>query len=195
MTSGTSTGEVALYGHWTCPFVHRVAWALAERCIDHDTIEVPPQGRERIDDRRLGDRVEVLALVEDQLHMGEGFQAAAEPALRPANTLGDRSQLPPVRADQNHHLVCLTKRIRPEDDPRVVVERHEPQGTAAFPGSWGATARPEQLDTRLVSLRTPAGRGRYRFAASPSPLSPEGRERPGRRRGSRVPCEPRFQRS
>lgn len=35
-------GDVTLYGHWTCPFVHRVAWALAERGIDHDTIEVPP---------------------------------------------------------------------------------------------------------------------------------------------------------
>jgi glutathione S-transferase len=35
-------GNVTLYGHWTCPFVHRVAWALAERGIDHATIEVPP---------------------------------------------------------------------------------------------------------------------------------------------------------
>jgi glutathione S-transferase len=34
--------DVMLYGHWTCPFVHRVAWALAERGIDHGTIEVPP---------------------------------------------------------------------------------------------------------------------------------------------------------
>jgi glutathione S-transferase len=42
MTSGTSTGEVALYGHWTCPFVHRVAWALAERGIQHDDVDVPP---------------------------------------------------------------------------------------------------------------------------------------------------------
>lgn len=33
---------VTLYGHWTCPFVHRVAWALAERGIDHGTVEVPP---------------------------------------------------------------------------------------------------------------------------------------------------------
>lgn len=34
--------DVALYGHWTCPFVHRVAWALAERGIEHDLVEVPP---------------------------------------------------------------------------------------------------------------------------------------------------------
>lgn len=34
--------DVTLYGHWTCPFVHRVAWALAERGIDHDHVDVPP---------------------------------------------------------------------------------------------------------------------------------------------------------
>ena len=34
--------DVTLYGHWTCPFVHRVAWALTERGIDHGAIEVPP---------------------------------------------------------------------------------------------------------------------------------------------------------
>lgn len=33
---------VDLYGHWTCPFVHRVAWALAERGIDHGHVDVPP---------------------------------------------------------------------------------------------------------------------------------------------------------
>ena len=27
------SGDVTLYGHWTCPFVHRVAWALAERGV------------------------------------------------------------------------------------------------------------------------------------------------------------------
>lgn len=36
------TRDVTLYGHWTCPFVHRVAWALAERGIDHDHVDVPP---------------------------------------------------------------------------------------------------------------------------------------------------------
>lgn len=36
------TPDVDLYGHWTCPFVHRVAWALAERGIDHGHVDVPP---------------------------------------------------------------------------------------------------------------------------------------------------------
>lgn len=34
--------DVVLYGHWTCPFVHRVAWALAERGIEHGHVDVPP---------------------------------------------------------------------------------------------------------------------------------------------------------
>lgn len=34
--------DVTLYGHWTCPFVHRVAWALAERGIEHGHVDVPP---------------------------------------------------------------------------------------------------------------------------------------------------------
>ncbi len=42
MTSGGPPRDVALYGHWTCPFVHRVAWALAERGIEHDLVDVPP---------------------------------------------------------------------------------------------------------------------------------------------------------
>ncbi|HAS11498.1 MAG TPA: hypothetical protein DCS55_13445, partial [Acidimicrobiaceae bacterium] len=36
------TPDVTLYGHWTCPFVHRVAWALAERGIEHGHVDVPP---------------------------------------------------------------------------------------------------------------------------------------------------------
>lgn len=34
--------DVTLYGHWTCPYVHRVAWALAERSIVHEHVDVPP---------------------------------------------------------------------------------------------------------------------------------------------------------
>jgi glutathione S-transferase len=38
----TTAPTVSLYGHWICPFVSRVAFALAERGIDHDLIDVPP---------------------------------------------------------------------------------------------------------------------------------------------------------
>ena len=120
-------------------------------CRDY-TIEVLAQCWERLDDRRLGDRVEVLPLIEHELHMGESLQPPTESTLRLANTLRNRSQLPPIGADQDNNLVRLTERIRPEHNPRVVVERHEPQGTAALPSSWGATARRETLDTRLETV-------------------------------------------
>lgn len=36
------TPRVRLFGHWTCPFVNRVDFALAERGIDHDLVTVFP---------------------------------------------------------------------------------------------------------------------------------------------------------
>jgi len=38
------TQAVALYGHWICPFVTRVRFALAERGIEHRLVDVPPSG-------------------------------------------------------------------------------------------------------------------------------------------------------
>ncbi|MDH3707235.1 MAG: glutathione S-transferase family protein [Acidimicrobiia bacterium] len=34
--------DVTLYGHWICPFVTRVEFALRQRGIDHDVVDVPP---------------------------------------------------------------------------------------------------------------------------------------------------------
>lgn len=34
--------DVALFGHWMCPFSTRVEWALHQRGIDHDLVPVPP---------------------------------------------------------------------------------------------------------------------------------------------------------
>ncbi len=36
------TAEVALYGHWICPFVTRVQFALHQRGIHHELINLPP---------------------------------------------------------------------------------------------------------------------------------------------------------
>lgn len=38
----TDAVSVSLYGHWICPFVTRVEFALAQREIAYDLIEVPP---------------------------------------------------------------------------------------------------------------------------------------------------------
>ena len=40
MSEGSS--DVALYGHWICPFATRVEFALHQRGIDHDLVDVPP---------------------------------------------------------------------------------------------------------------------------------------------------------
>jgi len=34
--------DVTLYGHWICPYSVRVSFALAERGIVHDVVDVPP---------------------------------------------------------------------------------------------------------------------------------------------------------
>jgi glutathione S-transferase len=34
--------NVALYGHWICPFSTRVEFALHQRGIDHDLVDLPP---------------------------------------------------------------------------------------------------------------------------------------------------------
>jgi glutathione S-transferase len=36
------TADVALYGHWICPFATRVEFALHQRGIDHELIDLPP---------------------------------------------------------------------------------------------------------------------------------------------------------
>ena len=36
------TNDVALYGHWICPFVTRVPFALAQRGVAHDLVDLPP---------------------------------------------------------------------------------------------------------------------------------------------------------
>ena len=36
------SADVALYGHWICPFATRVEFALHQRGIVHDVVDVPP---------------------------------------------------------------------------------------------------------------------------------------------------------
>ena len=38
----TTTQDVALYGHWICPYSTRVEFALHQRQIDHGVVDVPP---------------------------------------------------------------------------------------------------------------------------------------------------------
>ena len=34
--------SIRLFGHWTCPYVNRVAFALGQRTIDYELVDVPP---------------------------------------------------------------------------------------------------------------------------------------------------------
>ena len=36
------TADVVLYGHWICPFATRVQFALHQRGIDDELIDLPP---------------------------------------------------------------------------------------------------------------------------------------------------------
>ena len=38
----TGPADVTLFGHWICPYSVRVSFALAERGIAHDVVDVPP---------------------------------------------------------------------------------------------------------------------------------------------------------
>lgn len=38
----TSAGSVTLFGHWICPFSVRVEFALAQRAIPYEVVDVPP---------------------------------------------------------------------------------------------------------------------------------------------------------
>jgi glutathione S-transferase len=40
----TTDAAVTLFGHWICPYSVRVSFALAERGVHHDVVDVPPSG-------------------------------------------------------------------------------------------------------------------------------------------------------
>lgn len=42
MSQGETAADVALYGHWICPFATRVEFALHQRGIAHELIDLPP---------------------------------------------------------------------------------------------------------------------------------------------------------
>ncbi len=81
--------DVALYGHWICPYATRVQFALEQRAIPYDLVDLPPSGvrpsdfelpaefiehspqREipmvRIDERYLADSIPILEWLEEEI--------------------------------------------------------------------------------------------------------------------------------
>ena len=91
------TADVALYGHWICPFATRVEFALHQRGIDHELIDLPPSAVRgpdfvlpdefvehsprleipmvRIGDDYLADSIPVLEWLEDRVAKDSLFPA------------------------------------------------------------------------------------------------------------------------
>jgi len=96
---------------------------LDHRPCGQHAVEVVAKMRERVDDRHLRDRVEILALVEDEVDMCKRLEPATKTALRLAHTLGDRSKLAVVGTQDDDDAVGLAKRISAQHDPLVVPYR------------------------------------------------------------------------
>lgn len=110
---------------------------------DH-RIEIATQPRKMLEDRDLGDGVQVATFVEDEVDMSERLETPAEPAHRLAHPLGDGADLAVVRAEQDHYAVGLTERVRPEDYPLVVDERHAGDSVFRLAPSLGEMALPDK---------------------------------------------------
>jgi hypothetical protein len=79
---------------------------------------------ERAEDDRLGDRVEVPALVEHEVHVSERLQAGAEPARGSTDPLCHGADLPRALCEDRDDLVGLGELHGAEDDALFLVERH-----------------------------------------------------------------------
>ena len=102
---------------------------LDHRPRGNHPVEILTKGREGLDDRDLRDHVEILPLIEHQIDVCECLETTTKAALRLPDTLRDRPQLAPIRAEKNDDLVGLPKRVRPKHDPLIVVESHARKST------------------------------------------------------------------
>ena len=99
----------------------------------------------------LGDDVEVAALGELEVDVGEGLEPGAELRGRTAHALGDRAHPPVVAGQQGDDAVGLAQLVGAQHDRLVAVERHP----SIIPRGWSTrAARPARA--------APAGRGRTR---------------------------------
>jgi hypothetical protein len=109
---------------------------LDHRPGDEHRVEVVAEGMERLDERHLGDRVQVAPLVQQQVDVAERLEPAPEPALGAPDPLGHGAQLAVVGAEQDHDPVGLPERVAAQHDSLVTPETHRARlpGTMATPG-------------------------------------------------------------
>ena len=99
----TGTADVTLYGHWICPFATRVAFALAQRGVQHDLIEVPPTGVRPPDFEMPPEFVEHSPRREiPMVRVGEDYLADSIPILEwLERRIGHDSLLPATQVGQD----------------------------------------------------------------------------------------------
>lgn len=103
MTSPTAAATVSLYGHWICPYATRVAFALAERGIDHDLVDVPPSAVRPDDFVLPAEFVEHSPRLEiPMVRVGDEFRADSIPVLEWLEaTIDPAPMLPTKPADRD----------------------------------------------------------------------------------------------
>ena len=85
----------------------------------HHPVEVGTQKREGFDDGDLSDGVQIAALVDDQVDVGERFQATTEPAFGLPDPFRHCAKLASIRAQENDNPVGLPERVGPEHDSLI----------------------------------------------------------------------------
>ena len=98
---------------------------LDHRARGEDTIEVVAQVGERVDDRHLGDGVEVRALVQHDVDVGERLEAPTEAALGLPHALRDGADLAVVGAEDHDDAMGLPERVAAQHDALVTPKCHD----------------------------------------------------------------------
>lgn len=95
--SETRTADVALYGHWICPFSTRVEFALHQRGIEHELIDLPPSAARPKDFVMPPEFVEHSPRLEvPMVRVGETYMADSIPVLEWLETAVDAPPLLPT---------------------------------------------------------------------------------------------------
>lgn len=93
--------DVALYGHWICPFVTRVEFALAQRGVQRTLIDLPPSGVRPADFVLPPEFVQHSPRLEVPLvRVGDRFLADSIPILEWLETELDAPPLLPAEPDE-----------------------------------------------------------------------------------------------
>ncbi len=181
--------DVALYGHWICPFATRVQFALHERGIDHELIDLPPSAVRGPDFAIPPEFIEPSPRLEiPMVRIGAEYRADSIPILEWLESeIPERPLLPPddgARALVRERMAWIDQHaFRPMvgvyygTDPALIARATEKLADAlAEMGRWtedaGWLAGPEPTLAEAVAMPVHvrlAGLRRLGFGAEVSP--------------------------